>query len=368
MPDRKKILLLCSRLDTPGGIERAVVNTAELFASQGHTVCILVTDTAGMHTSYYPIAGTIGVYWLTADFGISAAGNPLSRKIRFFRNLHAFGKKINGLNPDIVIASEYHLSTALVLSGAARKARRFAWEHHPVSLLQPNRFWSLLKHYSYRKLNGLICLNHTEAAHYHKANKVYVIPNFIQAPATYTQQHEAREILTIGWLTEVKGADRLPRIAQSVLKRFPDWSWTWVGDGPLKPLLERFIRDADLSGRFRLVGSAEADIPAAISKASLFVSLSRAEAFPMVLLEAMAQGVPCISFDCPSGPREIIQNSVDGLLVEADNMEDMTSAIETLISDNERRMNYGITARKNIQRFSPEIVMQLWEEVFTGNS
>lgn len=365
MPDCKKIVLLCSRLDTPGGIERAVVNTAGLLADQGYSVAIIVADTAGLNTSYYPIPSSVQVKWISTDFGIGGKGNSLSRKIRLIQDIRKLGKAIRHYTPDIVISSEYHLTTAMVLSGGSGKARQLSWEHHPLGLIKTNRFWSILKSYSYKKLNGIICLNEKEADTYRSYAQVHIIPNFILPPHVKCDPALNRQIITVGWLTAVKGADRLPAIAKAILEKNPGWTWKVAGDGPLKPVLQEFIEKERAGNQLQLVSSADADPAQLYAQSSLLVLLSRTEAFPMVLLEAMSYGLPCISFDCPTGPGMIIQDGVDGLLVEDGQIEKMIAAIDSLVNNNELRLTYGEAARLNIQRFSAEAVIKKWECILT---
>lgn len=365
MPDCKKIVLLCSRLDTPGGIERAVVNTAGLLADQGHSVVIIVADTAGLNTSYYPIPSLVQVTCICTDFGIGGKGNSLNRKIRLIQDIRKLGKAIRLYTPDTVISSEYHLTTAMVLSGGAGKAQQLSWEHHPLGLIKTSRFWSVLKKYSYKKLNGIVCLNEKEADAYHSFGEVHVIPNFIVIPSTKNDLSVNRQIITVGWLTEVKGADRLPEIAKAILEKNPGWSWKVVGDGPFKAVLQNFIEKEQAGKQLQLVSSTDADLAQLYAQSSVLVLLSRMEAFPMVLLEAMSNGLPCISFDCPTGPGMIIQDGVDGRLVEDGHTEKMITAIDNLINNNELRLTYGEAARINIQRFSAETVIKKWERILT---
>jgi glycosyltransferase involved in cell wall biosynthesis len=365
VPDCKKIVLLCSRLDTPGGIERAVVNTAALLADQGHSVVIIVADTSGLNTSYYPIPPSVQATWIHTDFGIGGKGNILSRKIRLMQDFRKLGKAIRHYTPDIVISSEYHLTTAMVLSGGSGKARQLSWEHHSFGHIKTNRFWSILKNYSYKKLNGIICLNEKEADAYRSYGPVHIIPNFILPPRVKSEPSVNRQIITVGWLTEVKGADRIPAIAKAVLEKNPGWTWKVVGDGPLKPALQNFIEKEQSGKQLQLVSSADADLAQLYAQSSLMVLLSRTEAFPMVLLEAMSYGLPCISFDCPTGPGMIIQDRVDGLLVEDGQIRKMNAAIDSLVNNNELRLTYGEAARLNIQRFSAEAVIKKWECILT---
>ena len=99
-------------------------------------------------------------------------------------------------------------------------------------------------------------------------------------------------------------------------------------------------------------------------ESSICVMSSRYEGFPMVLVEAMASGVPCVAFDCPFGPRNIIRNEEDGLLVEYLNPQALADGLCRLIEDDDLRRRFGQQARENIKRFSKESVMGQWEQLF----
>ena len=99
-------------------------------------------------------------------------------------------------------------------------------------------------------------------------------------------------------------------------------------------------------------------------ESSIYVMSSRFEAFPLVLLEAMACGVPCVSFDCPNGPRNIIRHGEDGLLVDYLNPKALADGICRLIADEPLRRRLGENARRNVQRFSRDAIMQQWEDLF----
>ncbi|MDP7305986.1 MAG: glycosyltransferase, partial [Pirellulaceae bacterium] len=125
------------------------------------------------------------------------------------------------------------------------------------------------------------------------------------------------------------------------------------------------IAGLDLEARVHLPGWTD-DRMAEFSRADLFVMSSHYEGFPNALLDAMASGLPAVSFDCPSGPAEIIRHNVDGLLVESENVTALADALNQLMADDSRRSDYGVRATDVVHRFSAERFYARWEAVFEG--
>lgn len=147
-----------------------------------------------------------------------------------------------------------------------------------------------------------------------------------------------------------------------MLRQHPDWTWKLIGDGPMKQQVLDFIDKEKLTNRLILQQPTNSSIESEYLNASLFVLTSRFEAFPMVLLEAMSFGVPCISFDCPSGPSDIITHDKDGILVEKENTRKLTEAIVSLITDLNKREKMMIAAFENVKRYSPQAVYKIWKQ------
>lgn len=99
-------------------------------------------------------------------------------------------------------------------------------------------------------------------------------------------------------------------------------------------------------------------------QSSIYVMSSRFEGFGMVLIEAMACGVPCVSFDCPFGPSDIIKNNEDGFIVENGNSEALAEKLNLVIEDDSLRKDFGVNAKQNVKRFLPEIILKQWVELF----
>ena len=354
----KHIAFLCSRLDLPGGIERAITNTANLFFSEGHKVSLLILDETA--ETFYRINPEITIIQQSLSFGITQEGNIVTRKIKFLGDVLQLRKLLKRINADIVIATEYPFAAAALLSGAKKQSKIVSWEHHHMYELKRSPFWNKLFNLAYPRLNAVVCLNEDERKLFTIVNKnPVVIPNFIE-PGTASELTN-NLILTVARLTHVKGTDSLLQVAKTVLEKHPGWQWKLIGDGDMKTDVLDFIENENLQDWLILQLPVNENILPEYQQASLYVMTSRNECFPMTLLEAQAAGLPCISFDCETGPRHIITHNENGLLVEKENPDKLAEAVSLLINNEEQRKKMGKNALQNVQRFSPEKIYQLWE-------
>lgn len=359
------IAFVCSRLDAPGGIERAIVNTANLFQSKGHNVTLLVLDVS--RESFYPLHEAILLKQAPLNFGITSVGNTLTKKISFLRHIKKLKTIFSELKPQVIIGTEYALSIASYLAGRNCGAKLFAWEHHHFHWLQKSRFWNYLYKQIYPKLTSVICLNNTEQHLFQEFGcKVVVIPNFI------TRQKKAasnsKTILSIGWLIKRKGFDRIPQIAEKIFKEFSDWQWIIIGAGEEELLLKKEISNRHLDNHVSLTPPLSSHLENTYSDTAIYVMTSRFECFPMVLLEAMSHGIPCVAFNCPTGPAFIINDKIDGSLIDENDVDAMVNEIRSLINDQEKRAKMGDAAYQNIARFSPDKIYALWKNLFAEYS
>jgi GalNAc-alpha-(1->4)-GalNAc-alpha-(1->3)-diNAcBac-PP-undecaprenol alpha-1,4-N-acetyl-D-galactosaminyltransferase len=197
--------------------------------------------------------------------------------------------------------------------------------------------------------------------------RVYSIPNpLADDVAAYRKKtgHGRKILLSLGRLAAEKQIEKLLNAFGSVASKFQDWDLHIFGDGPLRSSLERQIEELELQGRAFLMG--RTDNPWKImSGADAFAMTSRYEGFPNALLEAMGVGLPCIVFDCPSGPREISRNGKDAVLIPLDDQAGLVAALAKLMGDEELRNSLGDQARDSVlSRFSLAAAIGNWDRLF----
>jgi glycosyltransferase involved in cell wall biosynthesis len=232
--------------------------------------------------------------------------------------------------------------------------------------------WEILRRLLYRRADALVCASRP-MLHWFESKagiKGLVIPNPV-APGVlpvHSDKNDKREkaghvVVGMGRLVEQKGFDLLLEAFSRVAPRHPDWSLKILGEGPLKSQLKAQTQKLNLAARVEFTG-ALADPFAVLHTADLFVFSSRFEGFGNALCEAMACGLPAISFDCPSGPSEIIRNGIDGVLVPVEDVSALAATMDQLISDDQERLKLAARAPEVVLRFGIEGILDLWKQTF----
>lgn len=334
------------------------MHTASLLQSKGHRVSLLVLDETA--ESFYPVSDNIELVQLPLHFGVTQKGNMVSRKMALLGHVRRLKAELERMQPTLIISTDYVFTIAAWMACGRKEIRVAAWEHHHFHWLKKSRFWNYLYRKIYPRLDAVICLNRTEAALYAQMGcATKVIPNFI---SRHQAVHQAPVLLTIGWLIKRKGIDLIPSIAEKVFSKHPGWQWRITGEGEKKEWLEKEIEKRNLQNHIIIVPPSTQEVHQLYKDASLYIMTSRFECFPLVLLEALSCGLPCISFDCPTGPADILRHGLDGILVKNEDVLAISTAIIQLIDNEEKRKTMSVEAYEGVDRFSPEKVYALWKE------
>ena len=192
--------------------------------------------------------------------------------------------------------------------------------------------------------------------------RMRVVPNPVSIPARVTPlAQRERIIVNVGSMGRKKNQRALIRIFAR-LERNADWRLILIGDGPDRPRLEEEIQQHGLKDRIEFLGERK-DIPAWLDRARVFAFTSLEEGFPNALAEALAAGCACVSYDCPTGPSDLIQHEGNGLLVPNDDEVAFAQQLDRLVSDEALQVRLSRQARKDIERFSEDRVLEQFDRL-----
>lgn len=341
-----------------GGTERVSITIAnELAKIEGFRVCFL-SLVEQKEQPCYEIDPCIkrhalGKKWLSPG----PAYLPLIPKVRrFLKN-----QKI-----DLIIDIDIVLDVLSVPAATGLKTKVLSWEHSNCAYELGIGYRRVILKLFTKRSDQIVTLTPGDAIAFQKEMKRTERITSIFNPATppMLPKDVTREnwLITVARLVEGKGFDLLMEVAKDVLPRFPEWKWVICGEGPEWDKLEEFRKREGLEEQFVLAGYVP-KVEEYLAKSKLFVLTSRAEGLPMCLLEARACNVPCISFDVPTGPSDMIEEGVNGHLIQPFDCKDMAEKIEALIEDPVRLAKMAEKAGENLDAFwLPEIISQ-WKQL-----
>jgi glycosyltransferase involved in cell wall biosynthesis len=219
----------------------------------------------------------------------------------------------------------------------------------------------------YPRLDAVTALTQGTADEYRTllgpAARVELVPNGVTGLGEQRADPGAKLIVAAGRLSRRKGFDRLFTAWAQIAHEFPDWQLVVFGHGPERGRLTRLIDDLRIAGSASLGGNSPR-LPEELAKASLFVMTSRREGFPMVLLEAMSVGVPVVAYDCPTGPRDIVSQGVDGYVVRDGDTAQLAATLAELMDDEPRRRRFAVAAVDKARQFDIATIAERWEALF----
>ncbi len=363
-----KIIIVIHSLSS-GGAERVTSNLANYWAEKGWDISI-VTIT-GCESDFYQLHPAIHRIALSMD--MDSPNLFESIKNNYFR-IKALRNVLKQQRPDVALAMMSTSNILLALASRELNIPVLGSERVYPPMAPLGRIWEWLRRSSYAHLDIVIALTGESAGWLKKrtnVKKVIVIPNMVVYPIAAHEPKISSEMLNghclsliaVGRLATQKGFDRLLRAFSELAAQFPNWHLTILGEGDSRDDLEALRFKLNLEKRVSLPGVV-GNLGEWYESADLFVMTSLFEGFPNTLAEAMAYGLPVVSVDCDTGPRDIIRHQIDGLLVPQNNHAALVDALATLMRDESLRDQYAARAIEIRDRLSLDKVAGKWEELF----
>lgn len=356
---KKKICFFSGDITRSGGTERVAVQLANgLMEENIYDICF-ISLTEQKKTPFYPIHPDIHRYRLGKKWIQPGPGYiPLIGKLRKFLKTQQI---------DIIIDIDIVLDVLAIPAARGLKTKVVSWEHFTVDFELSVLYRKMILRYSVKRSDYVVVLTDGDLKSYKERLGRKKAIRRIYNPVAYEPENEAgaekkKMILSVGRLVPEKGIEYIKKVSIKILERYPEWQWIILGDGVERKNLEQFIIDNQLENRLVLKGNVD-NVDEYMKQASIFVITSKYEGLGLSMLEARAMKVPCVSFAVKMGPRELIQNGIDGYLVRPFDCNRMVKKIERLINEPEQRSQFAENAFLCMDEFKLQKIINQWKEI-----
>lgn len=375
---RYKVVFCTPAIYSAGGVERVVTVKANYFAEVlDYDVTIIVTEGNGKD-SFFPLSDRVSVINLNIGFEEIWHYSFLKKVVIYLRKQRKYRKVLTAeliyIQPDFTISTlrreinflttikdgsikigELHVNRSNYRNVDARGAgiikRQFA------------RYWmnSLVLHL--KRLDRMIVLTERALSDWPELNNVSLIPDPLPNKIDAASSLSHKRIISIGRYAYDKGNDLLLRVWSKVERICPDWRLDVYGMGEREPYEELRSELGIDESRCGIHGPIT-DVQKEYLRSSVFVLPSRFEGFGLVLIEAMACGVPVVSFDCENGPRSIISDGKDGFLISPFDVDEFAEKLVSLMQNQSLRQEMGMNARKSADQYEMDKIGAQWQQLF----
>lgn len=336
-----KILFIINSLRNKSGSERVAVELANKMSTIANYDITLLNRESTKESTAYPVADNVDV--------VNLCGNLF----HFYMKLK---EHISTSNYDVVVV--HNMGKLSLLCAFVPNIKKLVVLEHVSFVSRPQKIQSLSK-LLYRKIDQVVTLTQNDKEQFDKFHSnVLVIPNFSPFPISSTHQQNNKQIVTIGRLTDQKNYIHLLQAWEKIYQSIPEWKLNIYGEGEHHSMLDDYITRKSLRN-VTLMGTTS-NVKQVYEQSSFFVMSSKYEGLPMVLIEAQSFGLPIVSYNCPYGPSDVIQENKNGLLVEDQNIDKLAEAILKLASSPDLLNRFSQESLLNAEKYQPEQILKIW--------
>ncbi len=372
-----RIVYNIAGLYRPSGMEKILTDKANWLAAHGYEVTIITTEQKGRPDAF-PLDSRIARRDLAIGYednnGASLWNKIVHYPLKQYRHRRRLTRALMEIRPDITVSMFCNEQSFLPeVKDGSRKVLELHFSR--LKRLQYGRrgLWGLVDRLrssnevrQVRRFDRFVTLTREDLSMWGDIPGICSIPNGIRLDGIIPGEHDGKTVIAVGRYMYQKGLDRLIdawKIVSDALGPGHGWQLRLLGEGELRDQLQGQIDSLGLSSSVKLCGNVK-DMPSEYRNAAILAMSSRYEGLPMALIEAQAYGVPAVSFDCQCGPREVIIDSLTGLLVKEGDVEALAKALLGLIRDPEARRRMGQEAAAQAVRFDFETIMKQWDKLF----
>ena len=372
-----KLIYCIHSLYNPGGMERVLLNKVMWFSEHTDWEIVIVTTDQKNRPTFYPFPDGVKMVDLGVNYSDDNGKGFFAKFCGFIkrRQIHKrlFNKLLKVENPDIVDCF-YPGECSFVpsLKDGSKKvielhqSKLFHHQYNRSGLMGlADKIRAKMDERLVRKFDSFVVLTEEDAAMWGDVPNIKVIPNAAKFIAEGYSSCNEKRVIAVGRLDYQKSFDRLIEAWSLVQQtdKYSDWHLDIFGQGAWRDMLQQMIDERSLQDRVTL-NKPTKDIAKEYASSSMLVMSSHYEGFPMVMIEAMACGLPVVTFDYKCGPRDIIDHEINGLLVKDGDIEGLAKAMISMMRDDAARKRMGENAKKVVETYSEEVVMKQWIELF----
>lgn len=370
-----KLVYLIAGTYNSGGMERVLANKTNYLAAHGYEIVIVTTDQRGRQP-FFLLDKRIVCYDLDINYEENNGKSFLNKLFHYpfkqWKHKVRLTKLLKGLNADVVVSMFCNdASIVPLIKDGSRKILEVHFSRFKRLQYGRKGLWRITDEWRSRNderivscFDKFVILTQEDRKYWGNIPNLQVIPN----ARTYRFDHPAKldnkTVIAVGRYNHQKGFDRLIEAWSLVCRKIDDWQLEIIGDGDLRQDLLRRIREKGLEGKVILKKVQADKMKDMYTNASIFALSSYYEGLPMVLLEAQAAGLPAVSFACKCGPRDIIENGVNGFLVNEGNVDKLAKCLLYLMEHEDIRKKMGKSAYRNSEQYAEVTIMEQWEKLF----